>query len=119
MVFSLLEGGVLQADSVATVLLVTTVVGIPIAVLLLAAYILALTAGFLAAAGALGRRGARLVRWDADVSFLTRFGAFAAGFAVLSVVGLVPVLGPVVVFVALAVGIGALMLEAREVWRGA
>jgi len=109
-----LGAAVVLAGPVAMVLLVTTVVGIPIAVLGLAAYILALTAGFLAASGALGRRGARLMRWNADASFFTRFGAFAAGFVVLSVVGLVPVLGPLTMFVATAVGIGALTLQMRE-----
>ncbi len=105
---------VLVLTPVAMVLSAITVIGIPIAVVLFALFVVALLWGYLVAAGAVGRFGLGLVRRDRSGSFWWRAGALAAGMVVLAIVGFIPVLGGLVVFAALLFGLGTLALFA---WR--
>ena len=106
---------VLVLTPIATIISAVTVIGIPIAVVLFALFILALLLGYLIAAGAIGRFGLALVGRDGDRSFWRRAGALAAGMVVLAVVGFIPVLGGLVFVAALLFGVGTLALFA---WRG-
>ena len=90
-----------------------TIVGGPVAICLMAAYVVVLPIGLLAAAYWVGQRGLRLVRVAESATFPHRLAIVALGVCVLSVIGLIPVLGVVVVLAALLFGTGALVLEAR------
>lgn len=105
---------ILVAGPIAIVLLGISVIGIPITIVLAASYVIALFIGFLVAAGALGRLGARLIGWSADVSFWTRVAALAAGLLFLVIVSVIPVIGPLAWCAAAAAGLGALALQARK-----
>ncbi len=82
-------------------LALVTVVGIPFAIGLLLALVPLAAVGYVTGAWVLGRR---MVGPPPDRRFL----AFLAGWAVLRVAGLVPVLGALVFFVAALFGVGAL-----------
>lgn len=108
-----LGGLILLGCPIAMILLGISIIGIPITIVLGAFYVIALFVGFLVAAGALGRLGARLIGRSADISFWTRVAAFAAGLLFLAIVGLIPLLGPLAVILATAAGLGALTLQVR------
>jgi len=91
-------------------LALVTVVGIPFAIGLLLALVPLAAVGYVTGAWVLGRR---MVGPPPDRRFL----AFLAGWAVLRVAGLVPVLGALVFFVTALFGVGALswaLLRARR-----
>jgi len=91
-------------------LALVTVVGIPFAIGLLLALVPLAAVGYVTGAWVLGRR---MVGPPPDRRFL----AFLAGWAVLRVAGLVPVLGALVFFVTALFGVGALawaLLRARS-----
>lgn len=105
---------ILIVGPIAITLLAASVVGIPLTIVLVAAYVIALFHGYLLGAGALGCWAARLIHRDADRSFWTRTAAFAAGLVVLSIVGFIPVLGALAVFLVTAAGLGAILLQMRR-----
>ncbi len=105
---------VLVGCPVAIVLFTISIIGIPVTIVLTASYVAALFIGLLVGAGALGRLGARLIGRDADLSYWTRLASFAAGLFVLIVIGLIPGLGPLVLILATAAGLGALVLQFRS-----
>ncbi len=91
-----------------------TLFGIPLALMTFGAYLAACYLASVAVAVLLGRR---IVRPGAGTG---RFlGATALGWIVLFIVGLVPILGAAVRFLALLVGLGALYATLRERWPGA
>jgi hypothetical protein len=91
---------------VLAVLALVTVVGIPLGLGLLAALLLIYALGYSAAAWILGRS---IVRGPS--SWVV---AFLAGWAILRVVALVPILGGLVWFTAVVFGLGALVVA---IWR--
>jgi cytoskeletal protein CcmA (bactofilin family) len=102
-----------------TLALLVTVIGIPLGLVLLAGYLVALLVGYLVAAAFLGTLGARR---------LGRPGAPSRGALVLGLLGalvvlrllrLVPFLGPFVSLVALLAGTGALVVRLHRTYRGA
>lgn len=105
---------ILLACPIVIIVLGISIIGIPITIVLGAFYVIALFIGFLVTAGALGRRGARLIGRSADISFWTRVAALAAGLLFIAIVGLIPVLGPLAVLLATAAGLGALTLQLRN-----
>ncbi len=105
---------ILFAGPIAIIVLGISIIGIPITIVLGAFYVIALFTGFLVAAGALGRRGARLIGRSADISFWTRVAALAAGLLFFAIVGLIPFIGPLAVLLATAAGLGALTLQLRN-----
>jgi hypothetical protein len=91
---------------IVAVVLLVTIVGIPLGIFLLLALALVYTVGYVAGAHALGRL---LVKPPAS-----RFLAFLAGWAILRVIGLVPVLGGFVWLIASLIGLGLLTIAARR-----
>lgn len=89
-----------------------SIVGIPLTLILAAAYLISLAVAYFVAAIAIGRRGARLVGRGAEATFWTRIAVLAAGMFVLTLLGLVPVLGALVLLLALALGLGAVAIQA-------
>jgi hypothetical protein len=93
-------------------LLAASIVGIPLTLILAAAYLISLATAYFVAAIAIGRRGARLVGRGAEATFWTRIAVLAAGMLVLTLLGLVPVLGALVMLLALALGLGGFAIQA-------
>ncbi|WP_435177056.1 bactofilin family protein [Halorussus sp. AFM4] len=91
------------------VALLLSLVGIPLALLVVLLYPLVLWIGYVYGAFALGAWGLGLA--DAD----SRWLALALGVFVVSIVGFVPILGGLVQFLVLLVGLGAFVLG---VWGG-
>jgi hypothetical protein len=93
---------------IVAVLFVVVIVAIPLGLFLLLALALALlyTVGYVAGAHALGRR---LVKPPTS-----RFAAFLAGWAILRVLGLIPVVGGFVWTLASIFGLGILWVSARR-----
>jgi len=97
---------------VLAVLLVITIVGIPLALILVMLYVLLLFLGWVTAALFVARKGLTLVRNDRPATTGWRLLALLLAVLVLWGLGQVPVLGGWVTFGALLLGIGAL------VWQG-
>jgi cytoskeletal protein CcmA (bactofilin family) len=112
-------------------LLIITIIGIPIGVALAAAHAVALVAAYLVIGFYLAKKLEQLVRRKREAS-AWRLVFFAAALLLLAVVTSIPYAGPVVLLVALAAGLGAIVLQAfsrygtvapaarsRDVWPGA
>ena len=97
---------------VVMVLLATSLVGIPLMLILGAAYVISLAAAYFVVAIAIGRRGARLVGRSAEATAWNRIAVLAGGVFVLTLLELVPVLGALVVLLALVLGLGAFAIQA-------
>jgi hypothetical protein len=91
---------------VVAVLLVAIVVAIPLGLFLLLALALLYTIGYVAGAHVLGRR---LVAWPRS-----RFVAFLAGWGILRLLALIPVIGGLVWIVAAIFGLGVLWVAMRR-----
>lgn len=90
---------------VAAVLLLVTLVGLPLGLFLLLAFAFLSTVGYVAGAHAVGRRVLRPTT--------SRYVSFLAGWGILRLLALIPVVGGILWFAATALGIGALILAAR------
>jgi hypothetical protein len=95
---------------VAVVLLVT-IIGIPLALLLMPVYLLLSFLGWIVAALFIGQRGMALVRGAAPMSTGSRLMALLLALLALSLVRHLPFLGGVVAFLALIAGIGAMVSQ--------
>jgi cytoskeletal protein CcmA (bactofilin family) len=104
----------------AMVALFATGIGIPLGLILLAAYSVALLLGYLVAALFVGMFGARRLRARSEA--VPSRGALTlrllAGLVVLGLLQLVPFLGGLVSFAALLFGMGALVLRLYRTYRG-
>ncbi len=94
------------------VLLLITVVGIPLALIIGLVYLLLLFLGWVTAALFLGRKGLELLRGGRPVTTGGRLGALLLAVLLLWLVGQIPYVGGWITFIALLLGIGAL------VWQG-
>ena len=94
------------------VMLAATLVGIPLMFILGAAYLISLATAYFVAAITIGRRGARLVGRSAEATAWTRIAVLAVGVFVLTLFELIPVLGALVVVLALVLGLGAFAIQA-------
>lgn len=94
------------------VLLLFTVVGIPLALVLLALYPVLLTLGYLMSATTIGDRVMQHFSGDGLAGVGLRIVGLAIGLAVLVLLAFVPWVGFIVVLLALMFGMGALVLEA-------
>jgi len=105
---------VLVATPAAVLVLLLTLIGAPLALLLLAAYLALLPVGYASAGIGLGDWVLR--RWRAADAAAPRWRVAAAAAAVLalSLLGRIPFVGGWVGFVALLLGLGALALAARR-----
>lgn len=99
------------AAPVVVVLLLVTIVGIPLALAFMAAYAIALLAGYLTVAGYLGRRLASILRKGMEMTPGWRIGALAAALLVLGLVGMIPFVGALILLIALTLGTGAFVLQ--------
>ena len=94
---------------VVSVLLIFTVVGIPLGLLGLLSLAVVYATGYVTAALALGRTMVKEPR--------SRYLAYLIGLVILRVVGLIPVVGGLVTFLASAYGVGALAIAGRRAAR--
>ena len=102
---------------VALVLMIT-VVGIPVALAILALYALLLLAGFLTVAFFLAERGGRVACGGREPGTGWRVGLLLVALALLALLAWVPLAGGVLMFLALLFGIGALALQLAHQYRG-
>lgn len=110
--WSLLIGFIVLASvPVATLLLMITIIGLPLALLVLLAYFALLLVGYVATAVALGDGALR--RWRTGSASTTGWRIAAAMLAVvaLALLGRVPFVGFVVAFAAMLAGIGAILMS--------
>jgi hypothetical protein len=115
---SLGAGAVALLGAPALVLaLLVTGVGVPLGLVLLAGYFVALLAGYLVAALFLGVLGVRRLGRPAP-SKGTLVLALLAALVVLGLLRLVPVLGGLVSLAALLFGLGAVVLQLTQTYRG-
>lgn len=104
---SLLFGfALLVSAPVAALLLMISIIGLPLAFALLAIYVLALMLAWITAALALGDLGARALRRTRPSRYAPWL-AFAGGLLLLWLLGYVPIVGGIVRFIALLLGLGA------------
>jgi cytoskeletal protein CcmA (bactofilin family) len=102
---------VLFAGPPIMVVLLITVIGIPIALALLAAYAIMLLTGYLTIGNFIGIRVAYLVRRSAEISIGWRVGAVAVALVLLAFIRMIPFAGALLTLVALVAGTGALVLQ--------
>jgi hypothetical protein len=100
---------------VAAAVLVVTLIGIPLALFALAFYAALMPIAYVATGVGLGDWSLRRWRPDSAGRLPARIAASAAALLALTLLGWLPVLGGVVGFVALIVGLGALLLQG---WSG-
>jgi hypothetical protein len=107
---ALLGVALLVGYPVLAALLLVTVVGTPLGVGMLLAFVPILAIGYLASTLALGRR---------FVKSRGRFAAFLIGLLILRLVALIPAVGALVSLAAAVFGLGALFVTARRTTRAA
>jgi hypothetical protein len=106
---------VLVCAPVVGVVLCITIIGIPLALLLVPMYLLALFLGWVVAASFIGDRGLAAVRGTLPETTGWRLLALLLALVALAIVRHLPLVGGLVVFLALIAGIGAFVWEA---WSG-
>jgi cytoskeletal protein CcmA (bactofilin family) len=84
-----------------------------IALMLLSAYVVLAVFGYLAAAESAGSLTARLANWQLHPAW-----SLVLGVVVLGLLTLLPVIGPIIGFIAVVFGLGALGLAAWHAYRG-
>jgi len=102
---------ILACAPIAAVVLLVTIVGIPLALLLVPLYLLLVFLGWIVAALFIGQRGLAVLRGTAPDSTGWRLLALVLALLALSLVRHVPFVGGIVVFMALITGIGALVSQ--------
>mgnify|MGYP001470730530 CR=1 FL=1 len=110
--WSLLAGfALLVCVPVATLLFAITIIGLPVALALVAAYFALMPVAYVATAIAAGDWA--LQRWQAAKSAMPwwRIGAACAAVLLLALLGAVPWLGGLVALTALVAGLGAIVLQ--------
>jgi hypothetical protein len=95
--------------------LVATLIGVWLGLMLLALYLVTLLLGYLTGALWLAETGLRRTRPQAPATTGWRVLALVVALAVIGLIGLVPVLGCLVTFAVLLLGLGALAMRA---WQG-
>lgn len=101
----------------ALILLAVSIVGVPLLIVTVAAYVVALATALFVASLAIGGRALRVFGGGAGATHASRIGTLAVGILILFVVGWIPLLGALAGLVALILGLGAVLIEARR--RGA
>ena len=95
-------------------LLVSLVIGIPLAIFIGALYVMALLMGLLASGTVIGTRILRAFGRKNGTSYWARLGVLALGVFLLAVVALIPFVGALIVLAALVVGAGAMLRGVRR-----
>jgi hypothetical protein len=106
-----LGAGIVFSGPPIILLLTITIIGIPIALAVSAAYILALLAGYLIAVFFVGERALGLVR---RTEFTTGWHvlSFTVALIALALLHQVPYAGPFITLIAVVLGLGAMVLQA-------
>jgi hypothetical protein len=107
---------VLVATPPVGLVLLVSVLGIPLALMLLAVYAVALVAGGLVAALFLGDVGARWLGRGDPPSRGTQIVALLGALVVLALVRWIPIAGTLVLFLAVLFGVGALTLQSARAY---
>ena len=109
---------VLVATPLTALLLIATVIGIPLAFALAWLYGAGLLLGFLTAAFYLGELLLRAMRRAVGHARGARIAALAAALVILALVRFIPIVGPLIVFLALVLGLGAWTLRLSRGYSG-
>jgi hypothetical protein len=113
--WSLLAGFIaLVCIPVATLILLVTLIGAPLAIAAIAAYLALLLTGYVASGVGAGSLALRRWRPERAASTAWRVGAAAVGMFVIVLLGKLPWLGGLVGLAALLLGIGALLMQLRR-----
>lgn len=107
---------VLIMGPIVALLLLVTIIGIPLAIITLAVYVVFLIAGYLTVALFLGELGLRWSGRDTQASTALRAFSVVAAVLVLSIIIWIPLLGGLTTLVALVFGLGALKLQAIRLY---
>jgi cytoskeletal protein CcmA (bactofilin family) len=99
--------------SLAALILIVTLIGLPLGLVTLLAYFAVLPVGYAAAAIAIGDGALARVKPAADAAIGWRVGAAALAVLVLALLARLPYLGALLVLAALLIGLGALMLQLK------
>ena len=91
----------------AAILLMITIIGIPVAFILLLLYPLCLLLGYLAAAFFIGRKISTAMKQPATLSTGRRILFLLLALVILAIVGMLPFIGGLIVFCVLVTGLGA------------
>jgi cytoskeletal protein CcmA (bactofilin family) len=104
---------------VASLILLITLIGAPLALLAMAAYLALLLVGYLAAAAAVGDTVLKRLRPGTVERIGWRIAAAICGIFAIAILGRIPILGSLIVFAALIMGIGAVGLQINRALRPA
>jgi len=104
---------------VASVILLITLIGAPLALLSMAAYFVLLLVGYLAAAAAVGDTILIRLRPGTVERIGWRIAAAICGILVIAILGRIPFLGGLISFVTLIIGIGGVGLQLHRALRPA
>jgi len=106
-----LGAALISAVPLLAIALVVTIIGIPLALGLLAAYAITLLAGYLIIADFIGERALRAVRRNGEASTAWRIAGLVLALVALALVRFIPVIGGLLILIALFFGVGALTLQ--------
>jgi cytoskeletal protein CcmA (bactofilin family) len=102
----------------ASVFLLITLIGIPLGLLSIAAFVVLLMVGYIATGAALGDWLLKRLQPEHAGAIGWRVGSAVGGIFLIALIGQVPLLGGLVVFAAMLVGIGALILQMNQIRHG-
>ena len=108
---ALLGFALLVCIPIASLILLITLIGAPLALLSIAAYFALLLVGYIAAAAAIGDLLLKGLRHKTAETAGWRIAAAICGVFIIALLGRIPMLGGLIVFVALIMGIGAVGLQ--------
>jgi len=98
---------------VAALILMFTLIGVPLALLLIALYLALLLVGYVSTGIGLGAWALARIRSDRTEAKWWRIGFAVLGVLAISLLGRLPYVGGLVVFAGLLIGLGALLLQVR------
>lgn len=99
---------------IAALILLFTIIGAPLALAAVALYLALLLVGYVSTGIGVGEWALRSFAQARTAQRVWRIGAAVLGVLVVSMLGRLPYVGTVVVFLALLIGLGALVLQARK-----
>jgi hypothetical protein len=97
------------------ILFLITIVGVPLALLIIAAYLMLLVVGYVSTGISIGDWLLKRVKGDHAGSTWSRIGGAVAGVLIVSLLARIPWIGGWVVLIALLVGLGAFILQVWQV----
>jgi cytoskeletal protein CcmA (bactofilin family) len=101
---------------VVAIIVIATVIGIPVGLALAALYPVALVVGYLTAAVSLGDLGARLIGRKSELTTGGRMLWLIGALIILALVRLIPIVGGLIVWLVVLIGLGAAGQEAFRRW---